>query len=139
MRGSPLVRALIAFAILLSLGYPLWRLTRAPDAAPAPPAVAVVTGPKVVGLHLTFTTAPKTVTVRHLEKDVWAETAPKAEMEREVQLVYPAEGVDLQFHIEWPDEGTLAALRVKFTDPAGDVHEKSIWGKGTVDAVLTFP
>lgn len=139
MRGSPLFRALIAFAVLLSLGYPLWRLTRVADAPTAPPPAAPVTAPKAIGLHLNFTLAPKSLAVRHLEKEVWKETAPTLDMEREVQLVYPAEGVDLQFHIDWPDEGSLAALRVTLTDPAGDTHEKSIWGKGAVDAVLTFP
>ena len=139
MRGSPLFRALIAFAVILLLGYPLWRLTRVADAPPVAPAAAPISGPKAIGLHLTFTLAPKAVTVRHLEKEVWNETAPTLDMEREIQLVFPAEGVDLQFHIDWPEAGPLAALRVKFTDPAGDTHEKSIWGKGAVDAVLTFP
>ena len=139
MRGSPLLRALIAFAVILSLGYPLWRLTRVSNSAPVAPAPALPSGPKAIGLHLTFTLAPKVVTVRHLENDVWNETSPTLEMEREIQLAYPAEGVDLQFHVEWPEEGPLAALRVKLTDPAGDTHEKSIWGKGVVDAVLTFP
>jgi hypothetical protein len=125
--------------VILSLGYPLWRLTRVADKAAMAPSAAPTSGPKAIGLHLTFTLAPKALIVRHLEKDVWSETAPTLDMEREIQLVYPAEGVDLQFHIDWPDEGPLAALRVKFTDPAGDTHEKSIWGKGAVDAVLTFP
>jgi hypothetical protein len=139
MRGSPLFRALIAFAVLLSLGYPLWRLTRVSDAPTAALPTASVAGPKAIGLHLTFTLAPKSLAVRHLETEIWKETAPTLDMEREIQLVYPAEGVDLQFHIDWPEEGSLAALRVKFTDPAGDTHEKSIWGKGAVDAVLTVP
>jgi hypothetical protein len=47
--------------------------------------------------------------------------------------------VDLQFHIEWSDDAPLAAMRAKLTDPAGDNHEKSLWGKGVVDDVLTFP
>ena len=139
MRGSPLFRALIAFAVLLSLGYPLWRLTRITNAVTAAPTVATAAGPKAIGLHLTFSVAPKSVSVRHLEKEVWREAAPALEMDRLIQLSYPAEGVDLQFHIEWPEEGSLAAMRVKFTDPAGDVHEKNVWGKGAVDAVLTFP
>ncbi|MEI9895565.1 MAG: hypothetical protein WDN28_17160 [Chthoniobacter sp.] len=41
MRGSPLVRALLAFAVIALLGWPLWQLTRPEaDAAPAPKAAA---------------------------------------------------------------------------------------------------
>jgi hypothetical protein len=47
--------------------------------------------------------------------------------------------VDLVFHIEWPEGGPLAAARVRFTDPSGETREKSVWGQGVVDEVLTFP
>jgi hypothetical protein len=141
MRGSPLLRALLAFFIIGLLGWPLWQLTRseetvaaAPAAAPAAPAAK-----KAIGLHLTFTVTPKSFIVRHLEEDVWKVAAPQADMEHEVSLDYPDEGVDLQFHIEWPDDAPLAAMRVQLTDPAGDMHEKSVWGKGPVDEVVTFP
>jgi hypothetical protein len=139
MRGSPLVRALIAFILIGFMGWPLWRLTHqeAVAAAPvAPPAPAIK---KAIQLHLTFTTVPKSVTVRHLEEDVWKVSAPQIDQEQQISLDYPDEGIDLQFHIEWPDDGPLSAMRVQLTDPAGDIHEKSVWGKGTVDEVVTFP
>jgi hypothetical protein len=140
MRGSPLLRALIAFLILLSVGWPLWRLTQAED---APPQAAVVisspTEKKAIGLQLTFTAVPKSLTVRHLEAEVWTEPAPAAELEHEIQIPFPKQGVDLQFHLEWPDEAVWSAARVRLTDPDGEVHEKTIWGKGAVDEVLTFP
>lgn len=139
MRGSPLLRALFAFLIIASLGWPLWQLTR-PEAVAAPllkPATAPIK--KAISLHLTFTTVPKNLSVRHLEEEVWKEGAPQAEMDKEVSLDYPDEGIDLQFHIEWPDDGPVSALRVRLTDPAGDTHDKSIWGKGTVDEAVTFP
>ena len=139
MRGSPLLRAAIALCVLLALGFPLWRLTQAAEAPraqkqPAPAAVA-----KAIHLQLDFTLPPKKIQVMHLGKEVWSENAPAAEMERDLKLVYPDQGVDLQFHIEWPEDAPLAAMRAKLTDPAGDTHEKSLWGKGVVDDVLTFP
>lgn len=82
---------------------------------------------------------PKRFVVRHLEKDIWTEESPQASMDRDVPLVFPEKGVDLVFHIEWPDDAPLAAARVRLTDPAGDTHERSVWGKRTVDEVLTFP
>lgn len=138
MRGSPLLRALLAFLAILALGWPLSELTSASDAPRALPQ-AVATAAREVGLKLNFTLLPKSVKVLHLSQAVWVETAPQAEMEQTLQLTYPAEGIDLQFQIEWPAEAPLAALRVTLTDPAGDAHEKSIWGQGSVEEVVPFP
>lgn len=140
MRGSPLVRALLAFFVIALLGIPLWRLTRPEEviAAVAPKVVAPV-AVKAIHLHLTFTAVPKKFTVSNLDKVVWEAATPEAEMEQDVSMAYPPEGVDLQFHIEWPEDGPLSAMRVQLTDPAGDTHEKSVWGKGVDDEVVTFP
>ena len=135
------MRALLAFFIIGLMGWPLWQLTRPQDVAASAPAAnpAAPAAVKAIGLHLTFTTVPTSFVVRHLDKEVWKSTSPEADIEQQVTLDYPDEGVDLQFHVEWPDGAPLAALRVQLTDPAGDVHEKTLWGKGVVDEVLTFP
>jgi hypothetical protein len=138
VRGSPLFRALCAFLLIAALGWPLWRLTR-PAEAVAAPIAAPSDGAKAISLQLSFTTLPRNFAVRHLEKDVWMESAPQASMDREFPMIFPDKGVDLIFHIEWPEDATLAAARVRLTDPAGDTHEKSVWGQGIVDEVLTFP
>ncbi len=139
MRGSPLLRALLAFLVIAALGWPLWQLTRPTSGVASPPPEPAVTEAKAIGLQLAFTTLPKSFVVRHLEKDIWTENAPRSVMEQEIPLVFPDSGVDLVFHVEWPDDAPLAATRVRLTDPEGDVHEKSVWGQGTVDEVLTFP
>lgn len=140
MRGSPLLRALLAFVIIGLMGWPLWQLTKPQEVvASTPPAPEKSAAAKAIGLHLTFTTAPKSFVLKHLDREVWKSTAPEADMEQQVTLEYPDEGVDLQFHIEWPEGAPLAALRVQLTDPAGDRHEKSVWGQGAVDEVVTFP
>jgi len=140
MRGSPLLRALLAFLAILSLAWPLRRLTTASE-APLERPETVVAEAEEIGLQLTFTLVPKSVKVRHLDREIWSETAPAAAMERSLKLPYPDEGIDLQFQIEWPGGASapLAAMRATLTDPAGDAHEKSVWGQGGVDAVLTFP
>jgi hypothetical protein len=139
MRGSPLVRALIAFFIIGLVGWPLWRLTR-PEAVAA--SAQKATAPaikKAISLHLMFTAVPKSFVIRNVDQEIWKSAAPEADMEQEVTTDYPDEGVDLQVKIEWPEDGPLAAMRIQLTDPAGDKHEKSIWGKGAVDEVVTFP
>lgn len=138
MRGSPLLRALLAFLAILALGWPLRRLTTASEAPREQPKAAVVEA-KEVGLRLAFTLVPKSVTVRHLGEEVWSGTAPAAEMERTLKLAYPDAGIDLQFQIEWPADAPLAAMRATLTDPAGDAHEHSVWGQGSTDEVVTFP
>jgi hypothetical protein len=139
VRGSPLLRALFAFCLIALLGWPLWHLTRPVEVAASLPVAFSTSEAKAIGLQLTFTVVPKSFAVRHLEKDVWMENTPQASNEREVSLVFPEKGVDLVFHIEWPVDAPLAAARVRLTDPAGDIHEKSVWGRGSVDEVLTFP
>ena len=138
MRGSPLLRALLAFLAILALGWPLRELTSASTAPRAQPA-AVAVEAREVGLKLTFTLVPKSVKVLHLGQEVWVETAPQAELEQTLQLAYPDEGIDLQVQIEWPADAPLAAVRVTLTDPAGEAHEKSVWGRGSVEEVVTFP
>ncbi|MCE9611015.1 MAG: hypothetical protein K8R23_12545 [Chthoniobacter sp.] len=138
MRGSPLLRALLAFLAILALGWPLHRLTSASDAPREQPKPAA-TEAKEIELALTFTLVPKSVKVLHLGREVWSESAPAAELKHTLKLAYPAEGVDLQFQIEWPADAPLAAMRATLTDPAGDVHEKSVWGQGTTDEAVTFP
>ncbi len=94
---------------------------------------------KAIVLQLSFTAPPRQFVVRHLEKDVWEETAPEAEMEREIAVVFPEQGVDLIFRFEWPEDAPLSAARVRFIDPQGERYEKSVWGQGTTEEVLTFP
>lgn len=139
MRGSPLLRALLAFVVIALLGWPLSRLT----SANSEPVVLVQ--PKTaskkqdVTIQLTFTTVPKLLTVQHLGKEVWSETAPQAELEKTISIPYPKDGVDLVFHADFPEGTPLTAMRVKLTDPEGEEHEKTLWGQGGIDDVLTFP
>lgn len=139
MRGSPLIRALLAFLAIALLGLPLWHLTTSTEVEATAATPVPATEAKAIGLQLTFTTVPKSFVVRHLEKDIWSESAPQAEMEREVMIPFPEKGVDLIVRIEWPAEAPLAAARMRLTDPNGDAHEKSVWGQGSVEGVLTFP
>ena len=139
MKGSPLLRAALAFFIILSLGWPLWQMTRGDDAERPPAPVSAPAGPGKIYMQLTFTRAPERVKVSHLGHEIWSESMPAEEIERDLQLAYPEEGVDLRFEIAWPPGAPLAAMRVKLTDPSGGEHEKGVWAKGPADEVLTFP
>ena len=137
MRGSPLFRALIAFAAFAALGWPLWRITHrtatAFSTSEAPPLAV-----EPVQLAFDFTSPPRAVEVRHLGRKLWSVTNPGATARGVLELAWPKEGVDLQFEIDWPADAPLAAAQVKLTDPKGHEYVQSIWSRGPAIEVLTF-
>ena len=137
MKGSPLLRALIAFVLIALAGVPLWKLTRLDGAVAGPVQAAAAVAE--VALQLTFSSAPKKFEVIHLGKVVWTQDAPGVQVEKMVPLQYPKEGVDVQFRVTWPAGAADAALRVKLTDPSGNEHDKTVWGRGEMEEVVTFP
>jgi hypothetical protein len=141
MRGSPILRALIAFLILLALGFPLHRLLRA--SAGAGPAVTETPREKApaaakVQLQVNFTTAPAEFRVRSLGKEVWKESKPAEQIERSLTLAFPKEGIELQVEADWP-AGTRGAAQVRLSDPQGLEHVKYLFGEGSASDVLSFP
>jgi hypothetical protein len=138
VRGSPLLRAIIAFFIIALAGIPLWKLTH----RPATPVVVESSEPikaRPVQLELTLTHPANRVTIRHLGKPVWTSAAAVQDTaEATFTLPWPREGVDLRVQIDWPADAPLAAARLRLTDPEGTEHEQSVWSKGPSDDVLTF-
>lgn len=140
MRGSPLLRALLAFGIILLLGLPISRLTRKATAETAPTAPAPkASEPREITIAVTFISLPTRLRVRHLGKEIWATEPTSPEVEQKVSIPFPAEGVDLEFEAKFPEGAPFTAMRIRLTDPDGDEHERSCWGQGEIDEVLTFP
>ena len=139
MKGSPLLRALIAFVCIALAGVPLWKLTRA-DATVAAPSQAETAVAKVT-LRLTFSAAPERAEVRHLGKVVWANETNRShptDESHDLALPFPKEGVDLVVKIAWPSDEE-GAVRLRLTDPEGEEHDKTVWGRGEMEEVVTFP
>jgi len=135
VRGSPLLRALLAFIGIALVGLPLWNLTHRAAVAIAP-AVEVKVRP--VKIEFTLTQPASKISVRHLGKVVWTGEAAGSSAEAEFTIPWPREGVDLNVQIEWPENAPLAAARLRLTDPEGGEQERSIWSAGPADEVLTF-
>ena len=136
MKGSPLLRALIAFALIALAGIPLWKLTTVDGAMAAP--VQADTAAAQVTLRLTFSTPPENFAISHLGKVVWAGVPHGTDESRDLALPFPKEGVDLVVKVKWPGEAE-GALRLRLTDPDGNEHDKTIWGGGEMEEVVTFP
>ena len=137
MKGSPLLRAVLAFVAIALAGLPLWKLTRAgeADAAPAKADAAAAQIP----MRLTFSVAPRSFAISHLGAVVWADGTQGTDVTNTLALAYPKEGVDLQVKVAWPADAGDAALRVRLTDPDGVEHDKTVWGRGEMEEVVTFP
>ena len=136
MRGSPLLRALIAFVFIALAGVPLWKLTHADATVAAPARVDAVAVP--VGLRLTFSAAPENFSVSHLGKVVWAGASHGTDESHDLALPFPKEGVDLVVKVKWRGDAE-GAVRLRLTDPDGNGHDKTIWGRGEMEEVVTFP
>lgn len=136
MRGSPIVRALLAWIALLALA-PL--LTKVTSAVPHT-TVAVAAAPtRKVELALTFTAQPKRVAILHLGREVFAKAEPAADEEVTLDIPWPEQGGELLFKVEWSADAPLAAMRARLTDPRDVEIERSLWGAGPTETVLNFP
>ena len=134
------MRAVIVFAALLALGPLLWKLTHSQGAPPVSERVTVQSpSPVHVSVLLTFSTLPKKVAILHLGREVWAKAQPGIEEAAAFDIPWPKEGVELRALVGWPEGSPPAAMRMRVTDPAGDKHDRSVWGRGAVDEVIVFP
>ena len=139
MKGSPLLRALIAFVLIALAGLPLWKLTRTRSAIEDTVRADEVSLP--VRLRLTFSAPPGSFAISHLGKVVWENKSHGSHTTHEsddLALAFPKEGVDLVVKVQWPGD-TEGALRLRLTDPDGNEHDKTIWGRSEMEEVVTFP
>ena len=68
---------------------------------------------------------------------LWAD-ARASDVTKTLTLAYPKEGVDLAVEVAWPED-VEGALRLRLTDPDGNEHDKTLWGRGKMEEVVTFP
>ena len=136
MKGSPLLRALLAFVAIALTGVPLLKVTRAGSAVAAPVRAEAVVAQ--IPLRLTFSIAPQSFSISHLGAVVWADGTHGTDVTKTLALAYPKEGVDLQVKVKWPADAE-AAVRMRLTDPDGNEHDKTVWGRGEMEEVVTFP
>ena len=59
--------------------------------------------------------------------------------EQTLHIAWPKEGIDLRVQLGWPNNASLSAARIVVTAPDGAEYQRSVWGKGPVDEVVSFP
>ena len=130
--------------VLLVAAIPIWRLTHhrvdaAADSSALPAADRPTTPTVAVSLRIEFTSAPRAVRLWHVKEELWAVANPPLTLERTLHIAWPTDGVDLRVQIDWPDGAALAAARFSLITPDGIEEQRSVWGAGPTDEVLTFP
>ena len=156
MRGSPLLRALACWLVLLGLWPVVARVTDGvrQHAGGGLAGVELKESPEPVErpggvscrLEMRFTAPCRGLVVRHLGAEVLAVEDAVGFLEREVHLEVPPEGVDLVFRWDWgqaPDSpsgggGVEHAARIRLRMPDGRMEERTVWGGGAVEEVLGF-
>jgi hypothetical protein len=137
MRGSPLVRALVVLVGLLALLLPLRRLT-SHQTVQQPTINTQIPAAKKLHLELTSTSAPFRYEVSFSGKVIWHGESSTNSAASDVDLDFPAEGIDLVLDASW-SETRPTAIRLQITPPDGTPIAKMVWGNGTkASGVLTF-
>ena len=137
MRGSPLLRAAVALAVLLLLLVPLRSFTTA--RAQKPVDIEAAPASKTPAhLEIVSTKSPFEFSVKHLGKILWQGSSAMESTSKDLTLPIPREGVDLALEIAWPGGGTAAAKLI-LTHDDNDPVERTVWGDGRASDVLTFP
>ena len=143
MKGTPLLRAVVLLATLLLLAWPLSRVTGPTNAqgqsrTKLPAAQTPDAPPQKLPLTLSFTRNAGRIELRHLGAVVWAKDRPELRESVDLNLPFPQEGIELDVTVQWPG-AELSALRLQLATPDGTELERSAWGAGTLEAVISFP
>lgn len=153
MRGSPLFRAVVCFVVLLGLWPVVLKVTAGNretveaspmDSGESSEAVRLVS----CVVEISMTAPCRGLVVQHLGRELVAVEKLESRFEREVNLEFPAEGVDLVIRWDWGTEGGQGdaskagtgehAARIRLRMPDGRVEERTVWGSGAVEEVLSF-
>ena len=139
MRGSPLIGTAIILALLGLMLIPLRRLTTA-QAVSSAPATIVEPSAKATPVHLELESshAPFSYEISHLGKVIWKGDAMDKDVQSDVAMEFPQEGVDLRIAVSWPDDASREAVKLAVTEN-DSIVEKTLWGEKKIDDVLTFP
>jgi hypothetical protein len=153
MRGSPLFRAVVCFVVLLGLWPVVVKVTAGGRETGEPSPVAPMEsseGAQSVScvLEVRMTAPCRGLVVQHLGTELLAVKRLESEFEREVKLEFPAQGVDLVIRWDWgtvEGQGDASkvrpgehAARFRLRMPDGRVEERTVWGSGAVEEVLSF-
>ena len=125
---------------LLVAAVPLWRMTHETAAASVIPATAAPEEQSQVHLAVAFAQKPLRFEIDYLGKPIWqSDLVTSLTAEKDLAMAYPKEGVDLEYKVVWPPGTPLCAARLSVAANDAEPVEKTLWGTGQIDDVLSFP
>src|SRR5713101_2904409 len=139
MRGSPLVRAMLAVIALLALLIPLRTLTsrRTETTTSRQQAAQGSTAKKKFRLELTSTTVPFKYQITIGGETIWSGESNSTTVATDAELKFPPEGIDLVIDASWT-ENKQTAVRLALISQDSAMMAKTMWGTTSVSEVLTF-
>jgi hypothetical protein len=140
MHGSPLLRTVTVLLLLLLAAIPLWRMTHEAAAASVIPAASAPEAQSQVHLAVAFAQKPLRFEISYLGKSIWQSgLVTSLTAEKDIPMSYPKEGVDLEYTVVWPPGTPLCAARLSVAPNDAEPVEKTLWGTGQIDDILSFP
>jgi hypothetical protein len=140
MHGSPLLRTAVVTLLLLVAGVPMWRMTHETAAVSVIPVTEAKQTESQAHLAVAFAQKPLSFEIKYLGKTIWhSEPVEALTEEKDIAMNIPKEGVDLEYQVIWPPGTPMTAARLSVAPNDAEPVEKTLWGTGQVDDVLTFP
>ena len=133
-----MARAILAVIALLTLLFPLQRLTSHQSAPLLQPPAQSSTVKKKIHLELTSTTIPFKFQITDEGKPIWSGESTSTTMATDTELKFPPEGIDLVLDLSWPPQGKETAVRLALTPEGSETMVKTVWGTMSASEVLTF-
>ena len=91
-------------------------------------------------LEVAFAQKPLRFEIDYLGQPIWqSDLVTSLTAEKDLAMAYPKEGVDLEYKVAWPPGTPLCAARLSVAANDAELVEKTLWGTGQIDDVLSFP
>ncbi len=132
-----MARAILTVLALLTLLFPLQRLTSHQSAPLLQPPAQGSAVKKKIHLELTSTTIPFNFQITHGGKPIWGGESASTTIATDTDLKFPPEGIDLVLDVSWRQDKETA-VRLALTPEGSDTTAKTVWGTMSASEVLTF-
>ena len=139
MRGSPLLRLILVAAALALLAVPVWRLTLPSSPVRETPAKPAESSSDFADFQVVLT-ASSSARLQAMVAN--RQTASSPDSVRSLEAVFSMnanEPEDIAVFADFTERTQPAALRVEVKRAGEVLVEKSLWGTGVVEDVVTIP
>ena len=139
MRGSPLLRLILVAAALALLAVPVWRLTLHSKPTPEIPTKPSEPSEDLADFQVVLTASSPARLQAMVANQPTASSPDSAQSFEAVFFMSANEPEDIAVFADFTDRTQPAALRVEVKRAGEVLVEKSFWGTGVIEDVVTIP